>query len=104
MQKLSKVVIVGRVNVGKSTLFNRLSTEVKSIIFDYPGVTRDIIKDVVEWNGKTFELIDTGGFSLRKTQDEILGEVRQRAMAAVVDAQIIIFVCDAKAGILQEDI
>ena len=103
MDNLSKVVIVGRVNVGKSTLFNRLSTEVKSIIFDYPGVTRDIIKDVVTWCGKPFELIDTGGVSFKKKQDKIAEEVRLRALAAVQDATIIIFVCDAKVGVLQED-
>lgn len=104
MENLSKVVIVGRVNVGKSTLFNRLSTEVKSIIFDYPGVTRDIIKDVVTWCGKPFELIDTGGVSFKKKQDEIAEEVRLRALEAVKDAAIIIFVCDAKVGVIQDDL
>jgi GTP-binding protein len=104
MDNLSKVVIVGRVNVGKSTLFNRLSTEVKSIIFDYPGVTRDIIKDVVTWCGKPFELIDTGGVSFKKKQDSIEEEVRLRALQAVKDASIIIFVCDAKVGVIQDDL
>lgn len=104
LNNLSKVVIVGRMNVGKSTLFNRLSSSVKSIIFDYPGVTRDIIKDVVEWDKKFFELIDTGGVSLKKTSDKIAEEVRLRALAAVESAEIVIFLCDAKAGVLQEDI
>ena len=103
MSNLSKVVIVGRVNVGKSTLFNRLSTKVKSITFDYPGVTRDFIKDEVCWNEKCFELIDTGGVSLRKTKDSILEEVRQKALEVMQDADIVLFVCDGISGIVQED-
>ncbi|MFC1842364.1 ribosome biogenesis GTPase Der [Candidatus Dependentiae bacterium] len=103
MSKLSKVVIVGRVNVGKSTLFNRLSTQVKSITFDYPGVTRDFITDEVCWQNKCFELIDTGGVSLRKTKDPILEEVRQRALELVKEADLVIFVCDGKIGVVQED-
>ena len=104
MSNLSKVVIVGRVNVGKSTLFNRLSTEVKSITFDYPGVTRDFIKDVVSWNKKIFELIDTGGVSLRKTNDVILGEVRQKALSVLQEADVVLFVCDGGVGVVQEDV
>jgi len=103
MSKLSKVVIVGRVNVGKSTLFNRLSSKVKSITFDYPGVTRDFIKDEVCWQNKCFELIDTGGVSLRKTSDEILQEVRQKALEIVNESDIVVFVCDGKIGIVEED-
>jgi len=104
MSNLSKVVIVGRVNVGKSTLFNRLSTEVKSITFDQPGVTRDFIKDVVCWNKKCFELIDTGGVSLRKTQDSIGQEVQQKALSVVKEADVVLFVCDGEVGIVQEDV
>jgi len=103
MSTLSKVVIVGRVNVGKSTLFNRLSTKVKSITFDLPGVTRDFIKDEVCWRNKCFELIDTGGVSLRKTQDEISEEVRLRALSVLKEADLVIFVCDGQVGVVQED-
>jgi len=103
MSKLSKVVIVGRVNVGKSTLFNRLSSDVKSITFDYPGVTRDFIKDDVCWQNKCFELIDTGGVSLKKTSDEILREVRQKALEVVKDSDIVLLVCDGKIGVVDED-
>lgn len=103
MKKLSKVVIAGRVNVGKSTLFNRLSTEVKSITFDFPGVTRDFIKDTVCWQDKCFELIDTGGVSLRKTEDPILKEVRSRALSVLQESDLILFVCDGKEGINPED-
>jgi len=103
MSKLQKVIIVGRVNVGKSTLFNRLSTEVKSITYDYPGVTRDFIKDVVCWQDTCFELIDTGGVSLRKTDDPIFQEVRQKALSLLKEADVVLFVCDGKIGIVPED-
>ena len=65
MKPLPKVVLVGRMNVGKSTLFNRLSVNVKSITLDYEGVTRDFLSDVVSWQGVDFELIDSGGISLQ---------------------------------------
>jgi len=103
MKKLPKVVIVGRVNVGKSTLFNRLSTDVKSITLDYAGVTRDFIKDTVCWQDKCFELIDTGGISLRKTTDLIAEAVRQKALDLLNDADLILLVCDGKVGIVEED-
>ena len=103
MASLPKIVIVGRMNVGKSTLFNRLSVDVKSITMDYEGVTRDVIKDEVEWGGRTFELIDTGGISLRKTNDIILEKVRMKALEMVEEASVIIFMCDAKVGIVAED-
>jgi len=98
-----RVVIVGRMNVGKSTLFNRLSVDVKSLTLDYDGVTRDFIKDTVYWQGYGFDLIDTGGISLRKTQDKILETVRVKAMEVVKSADVVLFVCDAKVGILPED-
>lgn len=103
MSKLPRVVLVGRMNVGKSTLFNRLSNQVKSITLDYEGVTRDFIKETIEWNKKTFELIDTGGVSLRKTQDALLQEVRERAMQQLDAATIVLFVLDGKVGLLPED-
>lgn len=98
-----KVVIVGRTNVGKSTLFNRLSVDVKSIALDQEGVTRDVLKDIVSWQGRSFQLIDTGGINLRKTQDPILEKTRQQALAQIESAQVILFVCDGKVGILPED-
>lgn len=100
---MNKVVIIGRLNVGKSTLFNRLSTTVKTITLDYEGVTRDFVKDVVEWNNVSFELIDSGGLSLRKTQDIILGKVRDIGLQLVEEANLILFVCDGTTGVLQED-
>jgi GTP-binding protein len=100
---LPTVVIVGRTNVGKSTLFNRLSENVKSIATDYEGVTRDFVKDTISWQGKQFDLIDTGGISLRKTQDVLLQETRERALSCMQQADILLFVCDGTVGIVQED-
>lgn len=97
------VVLVGRTNVGKSTLFNRLSTHVRSIVFDAPGVTRDFIKDLVSWQGRSFELVDTGGVSFSKTEDIILQEVRARALACIETAYLVLFVCDGSVGLLPED-
>jgi len=100
---MSKVVIVGRTNVGKSTLFNRLSNEVKSITLDYVGVTRDFVKDIIEWDGVEFELVDTGGMEFGKTQDPILKKVREVGLELVNEADLIIFVCDGTIGVLPED-
>jgi len=103
MNKMAKVVIVGRANVGKSTLFNRLSTDVKSLTYDQSGVTRDFISDKVSWMGKTFELIDTGGVALRKTEDPFLEPVRKQALEFLNNADLILFVCDGMVGLTQED-
>ncbi len=100
---LPMVVIVGRTNVGKSTLFNRLSVDVKSLTLEYEGVTRDFLKDTVCWQDSCFELIDTGGISLRKTDDSIMHEARQRALALLQQADLILFVCDGKVGVVPED-
>lgn len=103
-KSLPSVAIVGRMNVGKSTLFNRLSESARSITYDYAGVTRDVITDTVSWKDRTFELVDTGGISVKKiTQDYIAEQVRTRAIAAVQDADVVIFVCDGTIGILPED-
>jgi len=98
-----QVVIVGRKNVGKSTLFNRLSVNVKSITFDYPGVTRDLVKDTVSWADVNFSLIDTGGVSLRKAKDPLEEKVRQIALDAIERSDFILFVVDSSVGIVQED-
>jgi len=101
--KLPHVVIVGRTNVGKSTLFNRLSENVKAIALDVEGVTRDFLKDTISWQGRSFELIDTGGISLRKTQDPILKQARAIAISMIESADIVLFVVDGKAGLVTED-
>ncbi len=103
-KKLPIVAIIGRMNVGKSTLFNRLSESEKSITYDYKGVTRDVITDTVCWKDYCFQLVDTGGISIKKiTKDLIAEEVRKRAIAAVHDADVVLFVCDGTIGILPED-
>lgn len=101
--KIPRVVIVGRMNVGKSTLFNRLSVNAKSMTFDYEGVTRDVIKDVISWKEYTFELVDTGGISLKSSSDEIQEQVRQRAIAMMEQADLLLFVCDGTIGLTPED-
>jgi len=103
MVKLPTVVIAGRTNVGKSTLFNRLSDSVKSITLDQPGVTRDLLRDTVHWNNAVFELIDTGGIDLRDARAPIVDEIVARAFAAIDDAAVIILVVDGTTGVLSED-
>lgn len=101
--KVPNVVIVGRTNVGKSTLFNRLSENVKAIALDLEGVTRDFLSDTISWQGRSFELVDTGGISLRKTQDRILSQTRAIALSMIESADIILFVVDGKNGLVTED-
>ncbi len=102
MNAIPKVVIVGRMNVGKSSLFNRLSTDIKSLTLDYEGVTRDAISDQVTWQGRTFDLIDTGGITQRSI-DPLIESVRARAFGYIDAADIILFIVDGTAGILAED-
>ena len=103
-KSMPTVAIVGRTNVGKSTLFNRLSDSVKSITLDYEGVTRDVITDEVCWRDTCFELADTGGISLRKIVDDPIAEIaRTRALEVVEKAALVLFVCDGTVGITQED-
>lgn len=103
MQAYPTVVIVGRMNVGKSSLFNRLSSDVKSMTLDYEGVTRDFIKDTVCWKECCFDLIDTGGISIKETDDVIAKKVQEQVLALVKDAALVLFVCDGIVGLLPED-
>lgn len=103
MNALPRVVIVGRTNVGKSTLFNRLSTDVKSLTFDQSGVTRDFLSDIVSWQGRTFELVDTGGISLHKEHDSILASVQEQVVNFLKRADVLVFVCDAIVGLVDQD-
>lgn len=96
------VAIVGRPNVGKSTLFNRLCGERKAIVEDYPGVTRDRIYGESEWNGQVFTVIDTGGIVL-KEDGPFLKETRMQAELAVEEADVIIFVVDGREGVTAAD-
>lgn len=103
MSRYPTVVVIGRTNVGKSTLFNRLSPKVKSIAFDQPGVTRDSLVDLVTWKEFVFQLVDTGGVSVRVSQDPIFEQVRLKALDQLKKAQVVLFVCDGTVGILPED-
>ncbi|MBQ7591209.1 MAG: ribosome biogenesis GTPase Der [Clostridia bacterium] len=95
--------IVGRPNVGKSTLFNRLIGERRSIVEDTPGVTRDRIYGDAEWNGRKFLLIDTGGID-PSGDGVILNETREQAEIAVATADVIIFMTDSRTGLLSDDL
>ncbi len=96
------VAVVGRPNVGKSTLFNRLAGERISIVQDTPGVTRDRIYADVEWTGRKFTLIDTGGMEIG-AEDVILKQILQQAEIAIETADVILFITDAKAGMTDDD-
>ena len=96
------VAIVGRPNVGKSTLFNKLAGERISIVEDTPGVTRDRIYHEIEWTGRTLMLIDTGGIE-PKTDDVILKYMRLQAEIAIETADVIIFMTDVRTGLTADD-
>ncbi len=100
---MNLVALVGRPNVGKSTLFNRLTeNQNKAIVEDIPGVTRDRIYGKSDWNGKYFDLIDTGGF-IPGTEDEMEKAIREQAMMAIEEADVIIFVTDGRDGVTAFD-
>lgn len=103
MSNYAKVVLAGRKNVGKSTLFNRLSENVKSITLDYEGVTRDFVSDIVTWQDSCFQLIDSGGIELKKTTDQMDQKIQQIVKDLVASADIVLFVVDGTAGLLSED-
>lgn len=96
------IAIVGRPNVGKSTLFNKLIGERRAIVEDTPGVTRDRIYGEGEWCGREFVVIDTGGIE-PKTDDIILKQMRTQAEIAIDTADAIIFMCDVRAGLVADD-
>ncbi len=96
------VAIVGRPNVGKSTFFNRLLEERKAIVDDISGVTRDRQYGVTDWNGKTFNVIDTGGF-VPHTDDVFEREIRKQVKIAIDEANCIVFMVDVVTGITDLD-
>ncbi|MBR3300728.1 MAG: 50S ribosome-binding GTPase, partial [Clostridia bacterium] len=96
------VAVVGRPNVGKSTLFNKLIGKRLSIVDDTPGVTRDRIYGDVEWRGHKLMLVDTGGIE-PKTDDIILSGMRDQANLAIETANVIIFVVDMQSGVTATD-
>lgn len=105
------VAIVGRPNVGKSTLFNRLAGERLAIVHETPGTTRDRLYADAEWNGRRFHIVDTGGIDptfggetpLSIGSAEYIQQIREQALAAVSEAEVILFVVDAQEGINPAD-
>ena len=102
MSRQGTVAILGRPNVGKSSFFNYVVGKRVSIVEDIPGVTRDRIYEEVEWSGKRFTLIDTGGLEPQST-DTILQQMKRQAELAVELADVILFMCDMKDGVTASD-
>jgi len=100
---MNKVILVGRMNVGKSTLFNRLSDRVKSMVYDFEGVTRDHIKDVVNWNNDSFELIDSAGLNL-KPRESLYKEINQKIIDLIQEVDVVVLVVDGIAGVVSIDL
>ncbi|BDU49609.1 ribosome biogenesis GTPase Der [Haliovirga abyssi] len=96
------VAIVGRPNVGKSTLFNKLIGERAAIVKDVPGVTRDRLYRDIEWSGHEFLLVDTGGLE-PNTKDYIMSKVRYQAEVAIEEADVVVFIVDGQAGVTALD-
>ena len=96
------VAIVGRPNVGKSMLFNKLVGQRLSIVEDTPGVTRDRLYAEAEWRGRVFDLVDTGGIE-PDSDDEILRFMRRQAEIAIENADVIVLLCDIKTGLTASD-
>ena len=96
------VAIVGRPNVGKSSLFNRMTRAQTAIIEDIPGVTRDRNYMDVEWEGSSFAIVDTGGF-YPEPADDILAQIKEQALFAIEEADVIIHLLDGKDGLAPSD-
>lgn len=96
------IAIVGRPNVGKSTIFNRLAGERIAIVEDKPGITRDRIYSKGEWLDHTFHIIDTGGIEI-DSEDQILLQIKHQAELAIDEADVIIFMVDGKTGVTEAD-
>ena len=104
MSLMHKVVIVGRTNVGKSSLFNRIAPHVKSLTLDLEGVTRDMVTDFAEWNDVKFEIIDTGGIDLcKKSSDAMTCMVTERVKKVLDQASVLLFVVDGQTGMTEKD-
>jgi len=97
------VAIIGRANVGKSTLLNRLAGKPIAIVADMPGTTRDRIFADVSWRGTSFTLVDTGGLEM-SPQSAIARGVKAQVEAAIAEADLIIFLVDAKDGVVAPDL
>ena len=101
-KRLASVVLVGRPNVGKSTLFNRLTKTRRAIVTSIPGTTRDVLSQPVEWQGAHFELTDTGGM-FGASEDPMHAVVLERGRRAIGDADLIVIVVDGREGLVPGD-
>src|SRR5215211_4778294 len=99
---LPSVVLVGRPNVGKSTLFNRLTHTRRAIVTPIAGTTRDVIAQKVEWQGARFELTDTGGM-FGASEDPLHALVLERGRRAIADADVLVLVVDGREGLISGD-
>ena len=97
------VAIVGRPNVGKSTLVNRIAEKRDAIVHESRGVTRDRSYHDADWNGREFKLIDTGGIESINSQDRFAPHIREQALLACEEADVIVFVVDGSTGVTDED-
>ncbi|HWS15787.1 MAG TPA: ribosome biogenesis GTPase Der [Candidatus Methylomirabilis sp.] len=96
------VALVGRPNVGKSTLFNRIARKRRAITFDQPGITRDLVAEPVEYDGRRFLLVDTGGY-MPGGDDDLLPKIRGQVLRAVYESDLVVFLVDARDGLLPLD-
>ena len=99
---MKTIVLVGRPNVGKSSLYNRLTKTRDAIVADMPGLTRDRHYGKSEWGGQEFSVIDTGGY-ITGSDDVFEGEIRKQVELAIDEANVILFVVDARDGITEMD-
>lgn len=100
--KLPTVVIVGRPNVGKSTLFNRIVKKRLAVVQDEPGITRDRLYAAAEWNGKRYQVVDTGGIVFDE-RDPLAEQIRVQANVALAEADVVLFLVDAMDGLNPDD-
>src|SRR5512145_567803 len=96
------VALVGRPNVGKSTLFNRNARKRRAITFDQPGITRDLVAERVEYDGRRFMLVDTGGY-ITGGEDDLLPKIRGQVLRAIYESDLVVFLVDARDGLLPLD-
>ena len=97
------VAVVGRPNVGKSTLVNRLAQTQDAIVHESRGVTRDRSYHETDWNGRQFVLVDTGGIEPLKSEDVFAAPIRDQALAAAEEASVILFMVDGTCEVTEED-
>ena len=102
--KKSQIAIIGRTNVGKSTLFNRLTEKKISIVSDQPNTTRDRIYGKILWRGSYYDIVDTGGINIEQNKNDEEKEIYKQAIKALDESKIIIFLVDGQSGLLPYDI